>query len=42
MTWSSAPEAAKILSSEGCHSIDVIGAECHVKCATGDGVDDEL
>ncbi len=37
VTWSSAPDAAKIESSEGCHSIEVIGALCHEKDATGVG-----
>jgi hypothetical protein len=35
--WSSAPDAPKTDSSVGCHSIDVIGAECHLKFATGEG-----
>lgn len=37
MTWSSAPEAAKHESSVGCHSIEVIGAVCQEKAATGVG-----
>ena len=37
VTWSSAPEAAKHESSVGCHSIDVMGAVCHEKAATGVG-----
>ena len=37
VTWSSAPDAAKMESSVGCHSTDVIGALCHVKDATGVG-----
>lgn len=39
-TWSSRPEAAKMLSSVGCHSIDETGAECQRKEATGDGAAD--
>jgi hypothetical protein len=35
VTWSSAPEAAKTDVSEVCHSIEVIGALCHEKSATG-------
>ena len=41
-TWSSAPDAANIESSVGCHSIEVIGALCQVNEATGDGVGVEL
>lgn len=37
MTWSSAPEATKALSSVGCHSTDVIGALCQLNVATGEG-----
>jgi hypothetical protein len=39
VTCSSAPDATKMESSVGCHSIDVIGARCHVKLATGSDVD---
>lgn len=39
--WSSAPEAAKEESSVGCHSMEVMGAVCHEKEATGVG-DPEL
>lgn len=37
VTWSSAPDAAKIESSVGCHSIEVMGCLCQVKWATGAG-----
>lgn len=37
VNWSSAPEAAKQDESVGCHSIEVIGAVCHEKEATGVG-----
>ena len=35
MTWSSAPDAAKMESSVGCHSMDVTGAWCQLNEATG-------
>ena len=37
VSWLSAPEAAKIESSVGCHSMEVIGALCHENEATGAG-----
>ena len=33
--WSSDPLTANILDSVGCHSIEVMGAMCHLKVATG-------
>lgn len=35
--WSSAPDAANIESSVGCHSMEVMGARCQLKAATGVG-----
>lgn len=40
VTWSSAPAAAKHESSVGCHSIEVMGAVCQEKEATGVGAGD--
>ena len=37
VSWLSAPEAAKMESSVGCHSMEVIGALCHENEATGAG-----
>lgn len=37
MTWSSAPDATKIESSDGCHSMEVTGALCQLNDATGAG-----
>ena len=34
-TWSSSPEDANTVESDGCHSTDVIGPECCLKAATG-------
>lgn len=42
VTWSSAPDAANIESSLGCHSMEVMGAWCHVKEATGVGFGAEV
>lgn len=38
VTWSSAEDATKEESSVGCHSIEVMGALCHVNEATGVGL----
>jgi len=42
VTWSSALEAAKVESSVGCHSMEVMGCLCHVNEAMGEGVGDDL
>jgi hypothetical protein len=36
--WLSAPDATNAESSDGCHSMDVIGALCQENEATGEGL----
>lgn len=38
LTWSSSPDTAITDASVGCHSIDVMGAECHLKVAHASGL----